>query len=231
MLKHWTFATALLFSSASALAQGGEWNSYDDGLNANSSLDITVSSDGFSSGTNFYNDEDVKLNNHTSYDILNSYDRLNLSLNDSLDQPPQQQFLRLAAADMQGGAMSESSEKKPEYKDRWFTANKTHMYLGLGSLAAATVAALLPKEENGAHHEFGQAAAVLGGAAVATGLVFHYNDLSFENAFSNPDNLHAMLGLLGTLGYAIAVNEAPDPHAGYGIGGIVLMAAAIKVTW
>lgn len=127
---------------------------------------------------------------------------------------------------------------KPEpFKPSWFTANKWHQYFGLGSLALAGMAAIAPKPspddaESGVHHSLAQGAAYLGGAAIASGLVFHYKDLSWHNLTKNPDNWHAVLGTLGVLGYVAANADAPDGnHPTYGIAGAVSMLAAIKITW
>ena len=153
-----------------------------------------------------------------------------------------QQYLQLAAADTVESPAKETStaqmsgdntdHSSPEYKDRWLTANKSHKWLGLGSLALAAASVLMPKEEDGAHHDLAQGAAILGGAAAATGLVFHYDDLSGKGFFSNPDNWHAILATLGVVGYAIAVDQGGESgHAEAGVVGMVSMIAGIKMTW
>jgi len=124
----------------------------------------------------------------------------------------------------------------------WFTANKVHEYLGLGSLLLAGVAIVAPKEggegdasgdsNGGAHHNLATGAAILGAGAVLTGAIFHFDDLEFGRGLKDPDNLHALLATIGALGFAMAVSQAPDDsHAAYGIVGAVSMAAAIKITW
>lgn len=162
-----------------------------------------------------------------------TYPSLNLHLSS-------QQYLQLAAADSgetmaqdhSAGDMAGDDTGVSEYKDRWFTANNAHKWLGIGSLALATAAALAPKSEDGAHHELAQASVAVGALAVASGLTFHYEDLSAKGFFSNPDNLHAMLTSLGVLGYAIAVDKGGEGgHAGIGIAGAVFMIAGIKMTW
>jgi hypothetical protein len=152
--------------------------------------------------------------------------------------------LRLASAansdattDADTAANSESTEEAS-----WFTANKVHEYLGLGSLLLAGAAIVAPKEgdegnasgdsNSGAHHNLATGAAILGAGAVLTGAVFHFDDLEFSRGLTDPDNQHALLATIGALGFALAVSQAPeDSHAAYGIVGAISMAAAIKITW
>ena len=155
--------------------------------------------------------------------------------------------LQLASADgamvtKGGGSVDVSENKSKPYKERWLTANKLHKYLGLGSLGAAGLTLLTvdtaDKGENGGkvdgglHETFARTAAGLGAAAVLTGLLFHWDDITLSNGFSDPDNLHMILTTLGALGYAQAVNKAPgDGHSGYGATGALSMALGIKMVW
>jgi len=117
------------------------------------------------------------------------------------------------------------------YKERLITANKLHKYMGIGSIGAALLTTVMPKEEDGAHEALGKTAAALGVGAVITGLIFHWDDFDLSNGFSDPDNLHLALTTLGTLGFVTAVGEAPAGHAGPGLGGAVSMAIGIKMVW
>jgi hypothetical protein len=128
---------------------------------------------------------------------------------------------------------TETVSNTDEFHESWITANKSHQYLGLGSLALAGLAAIAPKEEGKSpHHYMALSAAYLGGAAIASGLTFHYRDLTLKNAWRDPDNLHALLAVIGTAGYFLAVNNAPNEmHPTYGMAGFASMALAIKVTW
>ena len=161
------------------------------------------------------------------YGVLRSYSPLTLASAESADMTTD------------GGTVA-NSESTAE--GSWFTANKVHQYLGLGSLLLAGAAILAPKEgdegnvsgnsDSGAHHNLATGAAVLGAGAVLTGAVFHFDDIKFSHGLRDPDNLHALLATIGALGFAMAVSEAPDEsHAAYGIVGAVSMAAAIKITW
>lgn len=139
----------------------------------------------------------------------------------------------LSTAAVSGHAQPQSSDIEREFETRWFTANKVHQYLGIGSLLAAVGAGIAPKEEGDSlHHNLGEAAAILGGLAVGTGVAFHYEDLSLKGGVKDPDNLHALLTTLGAIGFAIAVGDAPEGgHAGMGIAGAVVMLGGIKVNW
>ena len=124
------------------------------------------------------------------------------------------------------------------YKSRWLTANKLHKYLGLGSISAAGLTVLTAGDDEGGngdggiHHQLANLALGLGGAAVLTGLIFHWDDISLANGFSDPDNLHILLTTLGTLGYAKAIDLAPgDGHSGYGSSGALSMLLGIKMVW
>lgn len=152
-----------------------------------------------------------------------------------LESGAPQARLIMAAAEQDAASRVGMSSAPPEsaFEEPMFSANKWHQYLGLGSLALAGLTVLAPKQEGkSAHHYLGVGAATLGGAAVVSGLTFHYKDLSLQHPFKDPDTLHALLGALGTLGYLLAVNDAPeDLHPTYGIMGAVSMAVAIKLTW
>ncbi|MDH4230364.1 MAG: hypothetical protein OEW11_11590 [Nitrospirota bacterium] len=128
-----------------------------------------------------------------------------------------------------------------EWRPSLITANKVHKYLGLGSLLAASAAAMSAPDSEGApvtnpdkgsHHNLAVAAAYMGGAAVGTGLVFHWDDFYFRDGITDPDVLHALLGVLGTAGYMVAIGEAPDStHATAGMAGLVAMLLSVKIEW
>ena len=167
------------------------------------------------------------------------------------DQPKlvlHQDWLKLAAneAPADDATTNRASVSPPEVASAdhdWFTPNKVHKYLGLGSLGLVGLALLAPKpgdedkqnpqkRESGIHHDLAVGATVLGAAAVATGFAFHYQDIDLSKGFKDPDNLHMLLGTLAEIAFIAAVNKAPaGGHAGEGIVGAVAMATAIKIEW
>lgn len=150
--------------------------------------------------------------------------------------------LHLSNADGATGQAGGTAGDRARSHDRWFTLNKAHQYLGIGSLALVGAAVLASPEEDeggagqdaggGLHHNLAVAATALGAGAVATGLLFHWDDLDFRHPFRDPDTLHALFGGLGELGFVLAVNAAPaGGHAGAGVLGALSMALAIKLAW
>lgn len=141
----------------------------------------------------------------------------------------------LAAADGQSSSkMKAMVESGPavDYEDRLFTGNTIHKYLGIGSIAAAVLTALSPKEEDGPHEYFAKTSAVLGVGAVATGLGFHYEDIGMDGGLKDPDNLHALWAGLGAAGIAYAAAIGPDsPHQTFGSVGAIAMIIGVKYTW
>ena len=156
----------------------------------------------------------------------------NSSEDNNSDEMP---IMYLAASDEKLSSSMQSSddnEAASNYKDRMFTGNKIHKYLGIGSVGAALLTILMPKEEDGPHEYFAKTSAVLGVGAVATGLGFHYEDISMSGGFKDPDNLHALWAGLGAVGLGMAASTGPDaPHAAYGALGTISMMIGIKYTW
>jgi len=132
------------------------------------------------------------------------------------------------------------------------TANQTHMYLGLASMAMGGLAGLTAdsvKKDNGSaalksnvHVVAAKAAWQLGALAIGTGLWTHWDDFHLEDGLLDRDNLHVLLGTLGVVGYYLAVNSAVNNyntnngsvstgHATYGIFGGAAMITGIALTW
>lgn len=135
-----------------------------------------------------------------------------------------------------------------EFEPPMFSGSNAHKYLGLGTLALVVATALAPKpaeiedraptqaeldaQESSNHAKLGRAAATLAAATVTTGLLAHWDDFHLEDGWTDPDNMHAMLGTAGALAMLYAVSKAPGGgHAGMGMAGGVAMGVAIKLTW
>ncbi len=144
-------------------------------------------------------------------------------------------------ADTGHATITTTKVETPVYEERYFTANKVHQYLGIGSILAAGATVLAPKPgvdpvtneaESSTHETLAKTAAGLGVAAVITGMLFHWDDFNLSDGAKDPDNLHVMLTTAGTLGYLAAVSAAPDSgHAGVGGIGAIAMAIGIKMNW
>jgi len=133
------------------------------------------------------------------------------------------------------------------FDEPWITENNIHMYLGLASLAMGGLAGITAPESydpdllNSVHFKAAKASWQLGAAAVATGLYSHWDDFFIEDGLLDRDNLHALLGLAGTIGYYLAVSSAvkeyndvgypSGDHASKGIFGGGAMLLAIGFTW
>ncbi|HFE38939.1 MAG TPA: hypothetical protein ENK06_11070 [Gammaproteobacteria bacterium] len=130
-----------------------------------------------------------------------------------------------------------ADNENDKFSTPWLTANKSHQYLGLGAIALGALTAIVPKPEednykDSLHRKLALSATYLGGAALGTGFVFHYKDLSLHHLFRNPDNLHALFATIGTLGFLVAVNAAPnESHITPGLVGLAGMVTAVKITW
>lgn len=135
-----------------------------------------------------------------------------------------------------------------EFEPPMFSGSNAHKYLGLGTLALVVATALAPKppeiegraptqaeldaQKSSTHAKLGRAAATMAAATVTTGLLAHWDDFHLEDGWTDPDNMHALLGTAGALGMLYAVSKAPGGgHAGVGMAGGVAMGIAVKLTW
>ena len=146
-----------------------------------------------------------------------------------------------------------SASPTVEFEPPMFSADKLHQYMGLTTIALVGLTALTapdsgceancpppgqqaPRQTNGTHAKLGEAAAAMAAATLTSGLITHWNDFHLEDGFTDPDNLHAMLGGAGALLMMYAVNKSanssvPTSHAGMAELGGVMMAVAVKLTW
>jgi hypothetical protein len=140
--------------------------------------------------------------------------------------------------------------KKSEFEPSLFTGTNVHKYLGLGTIVGAALTAVTapgegcetncaantPRERNGTHAKLARATVAMATAAVITGVLAHWDDLSFEDGFDR-DKIHAILGVTGALVMAKAVNKSAGvatgtaSHAAQAELGALLMVTAIKINW
>lgn len=140
-----------------------------------------------------------------------------------------------------------------EFREPIFTLNKTHKYLGISTIAAAVLTAMSapgegceancpppsqqpPRDRTGTHAKLARATVALAAATIATGIMAHWDDVHLDNGITDPDNLHALLGITGAVLMAKAVNKSagsavPVAHAGQAELGAALMAIGIKMVW
>jgi len=131
------------------------------------------------------------------------------------------------------------------------SGSKIHQYLGLGTIALAALTVVThpegcehncsstttsQRQTNGTHAQLAKATSAMALAAVATGILVHWDDIHILDGISDPDNLHALLGITGAAMMAYAVNKSknsatPVSHAGIAELGALGMVAAIKLTW
>ena len=140
--------------------------------------------------------------------------------------------------------------KKTEIEPSRMTGSKTHQYLGLATIVGAGLTALTapegcenncsasssPRQTNGTHAHLAKATVAMAAATIVTGVITHWDDIHFGDGFTDPDNLHVMLGVTGAALMAYAVNKSknssvPVSHAGIAEAGALGMVAAIKITW
>jgi len=141
------------------------------------------------------------------------------------------------------------SAQSAEFEPPLLSGSNAHKYMGLATVAlVALTAVTAPDEDEGAagttgttstksrttgtHQSLGRLTAAMAAATVTSGLLAHWDDFHLEDGWTDPDNLHALMGTVGALLMLNAVSVAPGGgHAGSGIAGGAAMAVAIKLTW
>ncbi len=157
---------------------------------------------------------------------------------------------KLAANDQESGSKSGSASvvKNSTFEEPMITGGKVHQYLGWSTIVLAGMTALTapgssegavttqPRQTNGTHAKLAEAAVLMAGATIITGLITHWDDFHVADGIADPDNQHILLGVTGAAMMAYAVNKSknsavPVSHAGIAELGALLMVAAIKITW
>jgi hypothetical protein len=139
-----------------------------------------------------------------------------------------------------------SGNPNADFREPWISGSKVHEYLGLATLGAALATSLTAPSSchsnsncvnglpptTGTHQTLGRTTGVLALATVATGLLFHWDDMHFDDGLKDPDTQHWLLASTGALLLADAVNRAPaKSHAAQAEAGAGLMLIAVKISW
>ncbi len=172
---------------------------------------------------------------------------MNLSLPSGVEQSPR--TIVLAANEGRTDKSNIVAPAAPFEPPLWSGSN-AHQYLGLGTIALAGLTAMTASEGcehncpanqqrdmNGTHAKLAYATTAFAAATIASGLYSHWDDFSAEDGWTDPDNLHVLLGVTGAALMAYAVQKSASQstgqvsHAGTAIAGTVGMVVAIKLTW
>ena len=163
---------------------------------------------------------------------------------------------KLAAANDSDMLVNKSGSAAPAvgatpFEPPLITGNKVHKYLGLGTIVFAALTAMTapddgcesncaatttPRQTNGTHAHLAEVTVAMAAAAIATGLIVHWDDFKLTDGITDPDNLHILLAVSGAALMAYAVNKSknstvPVSHAGIAEMGALGMVATIKITW
>lgn len=138
-----------------------------------------------------------------------------------------------------------------EFEPPLLSGSNAHQYLGLATIGLAALTGMTapgecesagcasqPREINGTHAKLAYATVAAATATVVTGLVTHWDDFYTEDGWTDPDNLHVLLGTAGAalMGYATYKSAQVktgqyETHAGMAQAGTLGMVAAIVLTW
>jgi drug/metabolite transporter (DMT)-like permease len=173
---------------------------------------------------------------------------LDLSLPDSRFYAHDAKSFLLASNEVEASKVSANitaTAPAAEFEPKLFSGSKVHQYLGVSTAVLAGLAFAThphptdpnaPRETNGTHAQLAKATVVMAAATIAAGVLSHWDDFSLEDGWSDPDNLHVLLGVTGAALMAYAVNESansdvPVSHAAMAELGALGMVVAIKLTW
>ena len=116
-----------------------------------------------------------------------------------------------------------------------FYLGRLHKYLGYSTLFLAGIAAVSSSEPS-VHHSFAYTAAGTALATCVTGYIKYSNRFNLDKGLFSEDNLHIMLGVLGTLGITAAIafeaSGMEGSHSGIGvIGASSMIIGVITIKW
>ena len=119
--------------------------------------------------------------------------------------------------------------------DGLFSLDKTHKYLGFGTLALAG-ATVATNGDNDAHESLAYATAACALSTVLTGYLGHRDRFDLSDGLFSKDNLHIIAATAGAIALTTAVAISDDgeesSHAGLGVtGGVLMTLAVIDIKW
>ena len=119
--------------------------------------------------------------------------------------------------------------------DAGFNYGRLHKYLGYSTLILAGAAAVSSSHRS-VHYGFAYTATGTALATCLTGYSKYGDRFNLDDGFFSEDNLHIMLGVLGTLGFATAVAIADSgeetSHGGIGrTGAASMVISVIVIKW
>jgi hypothetical protein len=122
--------------------------------------------------------------------------------------------------------------QRPSPYVRSFSTARAHQFMGYGTMLLAALTAVTNSEHD-VHRAASYATLWLAGATCATGFSGYRNFIDLSDGIS-ADDAHAMLGTLGTIGFAatLVIAEAEDDdegHGGIGAASTVAMGASLLV--
>ncbi len=155
------------------------------------------------------------------------------------------------ASNAAANVASANPAKPGDFQERTLTLDKTHKFFGVSTIVAALATAATapesceqncsataqqPRQRNGTHAHLARVTVGLAAATILTGILAHWDDIHPGEGITDPDNLHAILGVTGAVLMLKAVNKSagstvPVAHAAQAELGAALMAIGIKMEW
>lgn len=113
--------------------------------------------------------------------------------------------------------------------------DKTHKYLGFGTIALAGATAATNSDED-THEALAYATAACAVSTVLTGYLEHRDRFDLSDGLFSKENVHIITGTIGAAVLTTAVVIADDgkesSHSGLGItGGVLMTLAIIDIKW
>ncbi len=124
----------------------------------------------------------------------------------------------------------------PQHTDnRNFDYGKLHKYLGYTTILLTGIAAA-SRSDKSFHYASAYTATSMGLATCYTGYIEHNDRFNLDGGLLSEDNLHILLGSLGTIGLvtsvAIADSGKESSHGGIGgAGGVTMLVSVFVIKW